>query len=408
MDSKNLQYQRAVTPAIDNNIAQSGLIKGKILTYNNMNLIRGKMGSNNTVIPSNTAISHSRSNVNSPRSSFSHNDMSILGKSNTTQSPNKALSSSLKSSGNRSSLELNSLIIGELAASNMMMLSNTVTTRNDLIPVSEETPLDGIIFARYRNISDSLVVYRTNEERARNPERLNLDKRQLEICPLLEQEQRLRLLNYQNNNIKVIQNLENLPNLIFLDLYNNKITSLNGSLTLVKGLRVLMAGKNKISSISNLSPLRKLDVLDLHSNDISIIEGLDGLSDLRVLNLAGNKIGVVNNSLSSLASLTELNLRRNKIEFVTGLNKLPALQRVFLSHNLINSTDDIKCLFDATYLIELCLDGNPLSERDPIHYRQQIVNGIRGLRHLDLKKVTEEERLVTSFTSDNIKEGLII
>ena len=38
-------------------------------------------------------------------------------------------------------------------------------------------------------------------------------------------ELRLRLLNFQNNGIRAIQNLENLPNLIFLDLYNNKLTS---------------------------------------------------------------------------------------------------------------------------------------------------------------------------------------
>lgn len=124
-------------------------------------------------------------------------------------------------------------------------------------------------------------------QRLRNPERLNLDRRQLEICPILEQESRLRLLNFQNNHIRNIQNLENLNNLIFLDLYNNKITSLDGSLSAVKGLRVLMAGKNKIATIANLQNLRKLDVLDLHSNEIRVIEGLEGLTELRVLNLAG-------------------------------------------------------------------------------------------------------------------------
>eukprot|EP01032_Pedospumella_encystans_P011945 gene11945-13854_t len=251
-----------------------------------------------------------------------------------------------------------------------------------------------------------LVVFRTTEERLRNPERLNLDRRQLEVCPLLEQEQRLRLLNFQNNSIRVIQNLENLPNLIFLDLYNNKISSLEGPLSAVKGLRVLMAGKNKISTISNLHPLRKLDVLDLHSNEIRVIEGLDGLADLRVLNLAGNRISVVNN-LSSLVSLTELNLRRNNIESVTGLNQLPALQRVFLSHNSISRLEDVRCLFEVSYLIELSLDGNPISDNssssssssdsnDPIKYRAQLVVGMPGLRHLDLKRITEEERASAS------------
>ena len=84
---------------------------------------------------------------------------------------------------------------------------------------------------------------------------------------------RLFIADSQNNNIRLIQNLENLPNLIFLDLYNNKLSSLEGPLSCITGLRVLMAGKNRIPVISNLANLRKLDVLDLHSNEIKDIEG---------------------------------------------------------------------------------------------------------------------------------------
>lgn len=92
-------------------------------------------------------------------------------------------------------------------------------------------------------------------------------------------------------------------------------------------------------------------------------------------------------------SLTELNLRRNNIDSVTGLNQLPALQRVFLSHNSISRLDDVRCLFEVSYLIELSLDGNPVSESgDAPRYRAQLVLGMPGLRHLDLKRVTEEER----------------
>jgi hypothetical protein len=275
--------------------------------------------------------------------------------------------------------------------------------RYDLFPLSDEIPSDGIIFAKVRNQADSLVVFRTPEERLRNPERLNLDRRQLDVCPLLEQEQRLRLLNYQNNSIRVIQNLENLPNLIFLDLYNNKLTSLEGPISVVKGLRVLMAGKNRISSVSNLTALRKLDVLDFHSNEIRTIEGLDSLSDLRVLNLAGNRISTVQN-LSSLQALTELNLRRNNIERVKELDKLPALQRIFLSHNLLVSFLDVQCLFSVKFLIELSLDGNPLSEADPTSYRNKVVGGMAGLRHLDLKRITDAERTQALHALSSAKE----
>ena len=61
-----------------------------------------------------------------------------------------------------------------------------------------------------------------------NTERLNLDRVNLIIMPLLEGEHRLRLLNYQNNCLKKICHLQGLPNLIFLDLYNNSIERIEG------------------------------------------------------------------------------------------------------------------------------------------------------------------------------------
>jgi len=252
MDHKVSQYQRAVTPTIDNSLNSSGL-RGKILSYSssNSNSTRAKGYSSN---PNSQRITNGSFHGNGL------NDITVQGRAT-------ASSSSIK-------------VIGSESAPNHLL-------RFDLIPINDEVPADGIIFARIRNQHDSIVVFRTQEERLRNPERLNLDRRQLDNCPLLEQEQRLRLLNYQNNRIRKISNLENLPNLIFLDLYNNQISSLEGPLNCVSGLRVLMAGKNKISQIRNLNGLKKLDVLDLHSNEIKIIEGLEGLSELRVLNLAG-------------------------------------------------------------------------------------------------------------------------
>ena len=92
--------------------------------------------------------------------------------------------------------------------------------------------------------------FRSREDKNANPERLSVDNRQLTACPVLEGEDRLRLLNYQNNNIQAITNVGNLPNLIFLDLYNNSIKCMTG-LQAVTQLRVLMLGKNKISKVSN-------------------------------------------------------------------------------------------------------------------------------------------------------------
>ena len=113
-----------------------------------------------------------------------------------------------------------------------------------------------------------LCLIRSAAERLANPERLNLDRRGLKFCPLLQDEDRLRLLNYQNNEIAEITNLQTLPHLIFLDMYSNQIKQISG-LEAVPTLRVLMLGKNEIERIEHLEVLLKLDVLDLHCNQLT-------------------------------------------------------------------------------------------------------------------------------------------
>lgn len=226
------------------------------------------------------------------------------------------------------------------------------------------------------------------EERQANPERLNLDKRKLVQCPLLDGEERLRLLNYQNNLITRITNMNGLPNLIFLDLYNNQIRTIEG-LDVLTTLRVLMLGKNLLRSIQNLQSLTRLDVLDLHSNNIERMECLEGLVELRVLNLAGNCVSVLA-ELGNLPSLTELNLRRNSVERVITDGAASCLQRLFLSNNKIRTMQMLDPLFGVTSLTELSLDGNPVFSASG--YRSVMLEHLPSLRHLDLKRVTDDER----------------
>ncbi|PVD20176.1 hypothetical protein C0Q70_20671 [Pomacea canaliculata] len=265
-------------------------------------------------------------------------------------------------------------------------------------------PGDQVIFAESPSAPGVPVVYRTPEERATNPDRLNLDRRKLTVCPMLEGEDQLRLLNYQHNSITRIQHLSALRRLIFLDLYDNQIEQITG-LTSLRSLRVLMLGKNRpllvelgaffILLTAELRRLKiwirflKLDVLDLHGNQISTIENLSHLSELRVLNLAGNQIVLVD-SLSGLDALAELNLRRNKIRAVADVDSLPNLQRLFLSFNEISNFEDVQCLGDSSSLSEICLDGNPICQ-DP-SYKQVVLRHMQQLKQLDMRRVTEEER----------------
>ncbi|XP_067105553.1 leucine-rich repeat-containing protein 49 [Osmerus mordax] len=208
------------------------------------------------------------------------------------------------------------------------------------------------------------------------------------LCPLLEGTDKLRLLNLQHNFITRVQNLSHLQCLVFLDLYDNRISEMTG-ISVLSSLRVLILGKNRIQRMCSLENLNQLDVLDLHGNQISRIENVSHLSELRVLNLASNNISRVD-SLRGLDSLTELNLRRNCISAVTEVDQLPCLQRLFLSCNSISSFDDLGCLGESCSLSELTLDGNPVAQET--WYKQATLRCLLQLRQLDMKRITEEER----------------
>ncbi|XP_062439457.1 leucine-rich repeat-containing protein 49 isoform X4 [Rhea pennata] len=109
------------------------------------------------------------------------------------------------------------------------------------------------------------VLQRTAEEKILNSDRLTLERQKLTVCPIIDGEDHLRLLNFQHNFITRIQNISNLQHLVFLDLYDNQIEEISGLSTL-RSLRVLLLGKNRLKKISNLESLKNLDVLDLHGN----------------------------------------------------------------------------------------------------------------------------------------------
>ena len=73
---------------------------------------------------------------------------------------------------------------------------------------------DKVIFAELKQIPGVLVVYRKPSERNSHHDKLLLNKRELNHLPLLEGEEKLKLLNLQSNAINKIENLVSLPNLI--------------------------------------------------------------------------------------------------------------------------------------------------------------------------------------------------
>jgi len=80
---------------------------------------------------------------------------------------------------------------------------------------------NSIIYAELPQIPGTLVFYRKISEREENVEKLFLENKELNHIPLLEGEEKLKLLSLKHNKIDRIQNLVSLPNLIYLDMYDN-------------------------------------------------------------------------------------------------------------------------------------------------------------------------------------------
>ncbi|XP_074901516.1 leucine-rich repeat-containing protein 49 isoform X2 [Buteo buteo] len=196
------------------------------------------------------------------------------------------------------------------------------------------------------------VLQRTAEEKILNSDRLTLERQKLTVCPVIDGEDHLRLLNFQHNCITRIQNISNLQHLVFLDLYDNQIEEISGVSTL-RSLRVLLLGKNRIKKISNLENLKNLDVLDLHGNQKDV-------------------------------------------------DTLPHLQRLFLSFNNISSFEDILCLADSSSLSDITLDGNPIAQET--WYKHTVLHHMMQLRQLDMKRITEEERRMASVAARKEEE----
>jgi len=239
-----------------------------------------------------------------------------------------------------------------------------------------------IIFAELGQIPGIWICYRKPKDRESNFEKMQLDSMELDHIPLLEGEEKLKILSFQHNKIKKIENLVSLPNLLYLDLLDNKIEVLE-NIDSLQNLRILLLPQNFLNEIKSLEKINKLEVLDLHSNKIQKIEGLKNLKSLKILNLADNMIEKIE-GFEDLEALEELNLKMNKIESCKNLSGLKNLQKLYLCENKIKDND---CLQELDHLEELALDGNEIcsSMKD---YIEKMFSLFPSLKILDHKEKT--------------------
>lgn len=195
------------------------------------------------------------------------------------------------------------------------------------------------------------------------------------------------MLTFQHNQISKLENLISLPNLVYIDFFDNQIRQIQNLSNGIPTLKVLLLSKNSISKIKNVNELPRLEVLDLHSNKISKIENVGSLSLLKILNLSHNQIQRIEN-LQNLVNLSELNLKSNLISTIQNLRHLSKLEKLSLSDNRIEIKNYEACeISKMTYLKELSLENNPCSENKAV-YLKNAIKYFPFLRFLDGKTPT--------------------
>lgn len=189
---------------------------------------------------------------------------------------------------------------------------------------------------------------------------LNLSNNLFESLPNLSCAPKLRYLYASGNRISDIDGMEALKSLRVLDLANNIIDHIPPQINKLEDLTVLDFSNNKIRILKNIDGLERLRILHADGNEIEDIECNARLSALEVLLLNNNRLSTLN-LFSSFPHLKKLYAADNNIEKVVA-GKLPFLRQAVLYNNKIK---DLKFLSASQDLIYLNVSNNQLPELAP-------------------------------------------
>lgn len=197
-------------------------------------------------------------------------------------------------------------------------------------------------------------------------------------------------LKLQNNKIKEIGKL-NLPNLRRLDLSNNVIDKISEEFEGLEKLEYLDLGINSISSLENLKNMPELKELYLKNNKIHKFTGLANCSSLTILSLRGNNISGFEEELPALENLSYLNMRGTMLGLIEEIDKL----QVFTSlKTLIISFTPFIDKNKETYVFQILEKFPTLKTLNKMNVtrnmKEQTISYIKRIRAEQRRKEMEE------------------
>ena len=188
--------------------------------------------------------------------------------------------------------------------------------------------------------------------------------------------------------------LQNLPRLVNLYLYDNLLKRVS-SLTGLPKLQIILLSGNQIESVSSLGEFKQLRRLSLSDNRINSLSGLEDMTLIEHLYLVENRICDLR-PIQRLTSIKELRLQRNQFINVQALSEFNEIQILSLSNNFVFS---IKPLLGLKNLKRLTLSGNCLDLDSPVsqdQFSKIRSNGTYLFVGNQKERVIEAEQLVFS------------
>lgn len=178
----------------------------------------------------------------------------------------------------------------------------------------------------------------------------------------------VNILSVPNSQIKDLEGIQYLPNLVHLDLSNNEITDISQLRQLRKLTTVYLKG-NQITDYSPLAAIyNQLNLRDFNLKVSIKDKNLDAAIRAHIRKPNGEI------TLESLQNITELNLDNEKISHLDGIQYVVNLESLSLTGNNIEDIEPLKNLID---LQSLTLNQNQIENIEPICY-------LKNLEILDL------------------------
>jgi len=158
---------------------------------------------------------------------------------------------------------------------------------------------------------------------------------------------------------ETFHHLQSLKTVFFVQ---NKISHITGLDGVGATLRSLELGGNRLRKIENLDALVNLEELWLGKNKITRLENLGSLKRLKILSIQSNRITKLE-GLENLESLEELYLSHNGIERLEGLENNLKLRTLDIGNNFVKVLENVSHL---SHLEELWTNDNKISSLDDL------------------------------------------